>query len=302
MVFFIKKIFIKKLRLKRDKNNMNLINYIEKAKKQNWALGQFNFSTMEQMKGIIAAAHKENVPVILGTSEGESRFFGLKEAVALRDVMREEYSEVYLNLDHGKDLKWVEKAINAGYDMVHFDGSDLSLEENIFKTKTVVNLAKAKSIVVEGEIGKVGGSSSIHNKAPEKQKDLTSTQTLVKFISETGIDLCAFSIGNIHGVYNQAPELDFDLLDEINKKSVVGLVMHGGSGIKDEDIRKSIKKGVVKINVNTELRKVWRDEIDRSFQANPDEVTPYKLFSKVTEEIYKKTTEKINIFYENYIR
>lgn len=279
-----------------------LKNHLEKAKKEKFALGQFNFSTLNQLKGIVKAAKEKQVPIILGTSGGESRFLGLEEAVALRDVLRKKYSEIYLNLDHGKDLEWVEKAIAAGYDMIHFDGSRLPLEENIKKTKKAVEMAKQKDLVVEGELGRVGGSSSIHENVPQKQKNLTSTKTLVKFISETGIDLCAFSIGNVHGVYSKAPELHFDLLDEISRKSSVGLVMHGGSGIKDSDIKKSIKKGVVKVNVNTELRKVWRDEIDRSFEKNPKEVTPYKLLSKVAEKTSKKTKGKINIFYEDYIK
>jgi len=142
----------------------------------------------------------------------------------------------------------------------------------------------------------------VHKKAPEKTKNLTSTKTLVKFISETGIDLCAFSIGNIHGVYSEAPHLDFDLLNEINQISPVGLVMHGGSGIKDTDMKKAIEKGVVKVNVNTELRKVWREEIERSFKDNPEAVTPYKLLSGVSDQIFKKVIEKINIFYEGNIR
>ncbi len=283
---------------------MKLKNHIQQARKEKYALGQFNLSTIDQMKGIVKAAKEMQVPVILGTSGGESRFLGLKEAVALRDVLRETYSEIFLNLDHGSDLEWVEKAIDAGYDMIHFDGSDLPLEENIKKTKMVVDMVskKDKDLVVEGELGRVGGSSGVHKKAPEKTENLTSTKTLVKFISETGIDLCAFSIGNIHGVYSKAPSLDFDLLNKISEISSVGLVMHGGSGIKDSDIKKAIKKGVVKVNVNTELRKVWREEIERSFKENPKTVTPYKLLSEVKEEIYKKVIEKINIFYEGNIR
>ncbi len=277
---------------------MKLINHLEKARKEGWALGQFNFSTVEQMKGIVRAAAHCDVPVILGTSTGESKFLGLKEAVALRDVMREIYPYIYLNLDHGKDLNYIRKAIDVGYDMIHFDGSELPLEENIEKTKKVIDMAKGK-IVFEGEIGKVGGSSNFHEGRPESKEDLTSVETLVKFISETQVDLCAFSIGNVHGVYSEMPNLDFKRLEEIREAVSLGLVMHGGSGISEEDIRKSIENGVVKVNVNTELRKVWREEIERSFANNKNEATPYILLSSVSEVIFRKTKEKINIFYEN---
>ncbi len=276
-----------------------LSDHLERAKREGFGLGQFNFSTLEQMKGIVRAAKEKNVPVILGTSGGESRFFGLKEAVALRDVLREEYSKIYLNLDHGKDLDWIKRTIDAGYDMIHFDGSDLDLEENIEKTKKVVAMTKGKNIVVEGEVGKVGGGSNMHEGAPESQENLTSTENIAKFISETKVDLCAFSIGNVHGVYTEMPDLDFSRLTEISENTSVGLVMHGGSGITKEDIKKSIQKGVVKVNVNTELRNEWRREIERSFEENKDTVTPYKLFKNLPNVTREKVKEKINIFYEN---
>ena len=276
-----------------------LIDHLERAKRESFGLGQFNLSTVEQMKGIVKAAKEKNVPVILGTSEGESEFLGLKEAVALRDVLREKHSDIYLNLDHGRDLDWIKKAIDAGYDMIHFDGSKMPLDENIEKTKKVVELAREKGVVVEGEVGHVGGASSMHEGAPKNQENLTSTRKIAKFISETKVDLCAFSIGNVHGVYTEMPELDFSRLTEISEKTSIGLVMHGGSGIEDEDIKKAITKGVTKINVNTELRNEWRREIERSFEENKDTVTPYKLFKKIPEVTAKKVKEKINIFYEN---
>ena len=273
--------------------------YFKKAKEEAWALGQFNCSTLEQMKGVVEAAKESQVPVIIGTSGGESRFLGLKEAVALRDVLREKHPDIYLNLDHGKDLDWIKKAIDAGYDMIHFDGSKLPLDENIEETRKVVELAKEKRVVVEGEVGHVGGASSMHEGAPKGKKNLTSTKNIAKFISETKVDLCAFSIGNVHGVYTEMPDLNFNRLTEISENTSVGLVMHGGSGISDEDVKKSIEKGVTKVNVNTELRNEWRKEIERSFAENKDTVTPYKLFKNLPNVTKEKVKEKINIFYEN---
>lgn len=278
---------------------MSLKKEIDKALAESYSLGQFNISTLEQIKGIVEAAKEKNVPVILGTSRGESQFLGFEEAVALRDVMRRRHPDIYLNLDHGRDLEWIEKAIEAGYDMVHFDGSKLPIEENIEKTKKVVRMAKEKDVVVEGEVGHVGGASRVHDRVPEEAQALTSTETLVKFISETKVDLCAFSIGNIHGVYSEMPEMDFGRLEEIASESDIGLVMHGGSGISTDDLKRAIENGVVKINVNTDLRNVWKRELVAGLEADSEEVTPYKILSGIPEKIKEKTIEKINIFYEN---
>ena len=217
----------------------------------------------------------------------------------MRDVLREKHPDIYLNLDHGKDLDWIKKAIDAGYDMIHFDGSKLPLDENIEETRKVVELARERGVVVEGEVGHVGGASNVHEGAPKGEKNLTSSETLAKFISQTKVDLCAFSIGNVHGVYSEMPELDFDRLNKISESTEIGLVMHGGSGISDEDVKKSIEKGVTKVNVNTELRNEWRREIERSLEEDKDSVTPYKLFNNLSKVTSKKVKEKIDIFYEN---
>ncbi len=278
---------------------MKLIDEISKAKEGGYALGQFNFCTLEQLKGIVKAAQKMEVSIILGTSEGESSFFGLREAVSMRDVLRKDYPNIFLNLDHGKNLDWINKAIEAGYDMIHYDGSDLPLEENIKITKKISKITKKKGIVLEGEVGKVGGSSKFHKGAPEKSETLTSVDAIVKFIEETDVDLSALSVGNVHGVYEEMPKLDFDRIIEIRKRSGNKLVMHGGSGISDEEIKKSIQNGVVKININTELRRVWRNSVQQNFLESKDEVVPYKLLNGVSEKIEEKTIEKIKIFYEN---
>src|SRR3989338_3512597 len=147
--------------------------YFKKAYKEKFAIGQFNFSTFEQVKGIVAAAQNLKSPIILGTSEGESKFVGLTEAVAMRDALRKKTGlPIFLNLDHGKsfsakgglasgeEYSYIKEAIMAGYDMVHFDGSKLSLEENIKISKQVVRYAKWRGVVVEGEVGRIGTDSS----------------------------------------------------------------------------------------------------------------------------------------------
>src|SRR5579863_9574996 len=139
----------------------NLKYYIQKAQREKWAIGQFNFSDWSQVKGIVAAAQAAKAPIILGTSEGESKFAGLAEAVAMRDVLRKKTGvPIFLNLDHGKSLDYLKEAINAGYDMVHFDGSKLPLDENMHISREVVQYAKWRGVVVEGEVGRFGTDAS----------------------------------------------------------------------------------------------------------------------------------------------
>ncbi|GAI51856.1 unnamed protein product [marine sediment metagenome] len=150
---------------------MGLKDYLEKAQKEKWAIGQFNFSTIEQLRGILAAAQKMKSPVILGTSEGESRYLGLKEIVALVEISKIKYKvPVFLNLDHGKDLNWIKKAIDFGYSAVHFDGSELPFKKNIKCAKKIVEYAHKKGVLVEGELGYLRGGVKISQKNSKNRK------------------------------------------------------------------------------------------------------------------------------------
>ena len=200
--------------------------YLKKAHEEKWAIGQFNFSDFTQMKAIGAAALDLKSPVILGTSEGESKFFGLDEAVALRNVLRKKTGwPVFLNLDHGHSFEYLKQAIDAGYDMVHFDGSKLPLEENIKITKEVVRYAKWKGVTVEGEVGRIGTDASklYTDKFIIKEEDLTKPEEALRFLNETKANLLAVSIGNFHGIEISGidPNLRLDVLKASRKKSVM---------------------------------------------------------------------------------
>ena len=152
---------------------MTLKDYLRRAQRQKFAIGQFNFSTVEQLRGILDAAERMKTPVILGTSEGESKFLGLKEILALVEISKMKYKvPVFLNLDHGKDLDYIKKAIDFGYSAVHFDGSGLSLEKNMKYAKKVVEYAHKKGVLVEGEIDSI------------KEKSLTSTDKAERFLEQ----------------------------------------------------------------------------------------------------------------------
>jgi fructose-bisphosphate aldolase class II len=280
----------------------NIKYYLQKAQEEKWAIGQFNFSDFTQMKAICDAAKNVNSPVILGTSEGESKFFGLEEAVALRDVLRKKLGvPIFLNLDHGKSFEYLKEAADAGYDMLHFDGSKLPLEENIEITKEIVKYAKKKGATVEGEVGRIGNDSSklYSEKFEIKEEDLTNPEQAKEYIEKTGVDLLAVSIGNFHGIEISGidPNLRLDLLKDISAKiDGAMLVLHGGSGTPEDDIKEAIKIGIVKININTEIRLAFAGNLRRFLDANTEEIVPYKFLLDAKNSVEKLALRKIGLF------
>lgn len=275
--------------------------YLQKAKKEGFAIGQFNFSDWSQVKGIVAAAQNLKAPIILGTSEGESKFVGLHEAVAMRDALRKKTGvPIFLNLDHGKSFEYLKEAIAAGYDMVHFDGSKLPLEENIKISKEVAKYAKWRGVVVEGEVGRFGTDASkmYTEKFQIKEEDLTKSEDAQKYMEATGVTVLAISIGTFHGLDSSgaSPNLRFDRLTEIAKAVQVPFVLHGGSGTPEEDIKQAIKGGIAKININTETRLAFSTSLRKTLQDNPNEITPYKYFTDAIEAVREVTEKNIKLF------
>lgn len=257
--------------------------YLKKAKKERWAIGQFNFSNLEQLQAILAAAIKKRAPVIVGTSVKESLSIGLKQAAALVNSFRQKKGlPVFLNLDHGRSLGYIKEAIDAGYQAVHFDGSELDLEENIKITNQVIKYAQPRGVVVEGEVGVIGGQ-------------FTDPLEVKKFIQKTKVDSLTINFGSSHG--GEDSVLDLKRLKTINQ--IVGslpLVLHGGSGVSNREIKLAIKLGIAKINVNTELRLAYTNALKESLKNNPDEIRSYVYMLSVVEEVQKKTEEKIKLF------
>jgi ketose-bisphosphate aldolase len=272
-----------------------------------YAIGSFNFSTAEILKAIVAAAKELNSPVIVSTSEGEANFFGFREAMAIVDAWRLAAKiPIILNLDHGKSLEKIKIAIAAGYDAIHFDGSELSYRQNIEQTKKIVDYARNvektfdREIIIEGELGYLRGSSSLHEGALEiEEDDLTRPEQAEDFIKYTGIDSLAVVIGNAHGIFAIGQEkLYLDRLAEI-KEAIDGkgfLVLHGGSGISEKDIKKAIKLGIVKININTELRIAYQKALAGELKEAPKETTPYKILEPGFQAVKKVASEKIKLF------
>ena len=268
-----------------------LKHYFGEAERKGWAIGQFNFSNLKTLEAIVMAAKKMRSPVILGTSEGESRSLGLRRAVVLVESYRKETGlPLFLNLDHGKSFMYIKKAIDAGYDSVHFDGSKLPLNKNIKEIKRVKKYAKKSGVLVEGEVGIIGGVSKTKEVATDPKEVLT-------FLKAAKVDSLAVAVGNLHGMKRSGrnPNLRLKRLKEIKKKAnKTPLVLHGGSGTPDRDIKVAMGLGIVKININTELRVAYTKALRKTLRKK--EVTPYKYMPEVSQAVQKVVENKIKLF------
>ncbi len=269
------------------------------------AVGHFNVSELAAFRAVTKAAHDLGVPVIIGTSEGEREFIDIHDAVAMVRDLREKHGQpVFLNADHTYSLEKVKEAVEAGYDAVIFDGAKLSIEENIAKTKEVVGFIKetAPRVLVEAEIGNVGSGSAIRKEIPAgaaiRPEDLTTSEEASRFVKETGVDLLAPAVGNIHGMFADAPEpaLDIERIQAIRQAAGVPLVLHGASGNTDEELRAAIAAGITIVHISTEIRTAWREGIEKSLRDQPDEVAPYKLLSEAEKKIYEIVLAKLKLF------
>jgi fructose-bisphosphate aldolase class II len=276
---------------------------IADAKKEGVAIGQFNISTIEAFWAVVKASQSTGQPVIIGLSSGERKFFGTKQARDLVDsVRREKEIEIFLNADHVHSLEEAREVIEAGYDSMTFDGSALTFEENIKLTRECVSLIKEleSPIIIEGEIGFIGVSSGLMSEMPEGLavgENLTSAEEARRFVKETGVELLAPAIGNIHGfVASGEPRLDVERTAEIFNAGGVPLVLHGGSGIEIEDLRGVIKAGVAIVHINTEIRLAWKNGLVKSLSEKLNEIAPYKLLAESVTEMQAVVEDKIKNF------
>lgn len=287
----------------------NLNWYLEQARLSHTAIGHFNFSTADVLRGIVEASRDAGAPaVMVGTSEGEASFIGFKEAVALVQALCEEFNfPVFLNADHFKSFEKCKEAIDVGYDSVLLDGSKLTYDENFVVTKKVVEYAREMSkyrnieISAEGELGYLRGSSEVQKNVEISPDDYTKPDEAKNFVSKTGVDRLAVVFGNIHGIVTEQEEK----LDVEHFKKIVAAVpdvyyvLHGASGLKDEDVSAAIRAGIVNVHFNTELRVAYKEGIHKVFHDKPDETTPYKYLGPAVEEVKKVVSQKIKLFMQN---
>lgn len=279
--------------------------YIEDAKQRKVAIGHFNISDIAGLKGIFEAAKELDLPVIIGVSEGEREAVGTKNAADLVRNLREQHDyPIFINADHTHSFEKIQEAVNAGFDAVLFDAGKLSLDENIEKTKEVVAWVRATrpEVLIEAELGYIGSSSTIMTEVPEgaavNKEDLTDPEVAARFVRETGVDLLAPAVGNLHGMFKNAPnpDLDIDRIAALRDTAGVPMVLHGGSGIKDADFIAAIQNGISIVHINTEIRLAWRKGMERALADRPDEVTPYKLLSNATDEVKRVVKERLALF------
>lgn len=273
---------------------------VKKAREGKYAVGQFNINNLEWTKAVLLAAEENKSPVILGVSEGAGKYMGGYHAVVgMVNGLIQDLNitvPVALHLDHGS-YEGAFKVIEAGFSSVMFDGSHYGIEENIEKTKEVIKAANAKGLSVEAEVGAIGGEEDGVVGGGE-----VADPAECKQIADLGVDILAAGIGNIHGVYPANWKgLNFDVLAEIEK--TVGdmpLVLHGGTGIPDDMIKKAISLGVAKINVNTECQLVFAEATRKYIEAGKDQqgkgFDPRKLLAPGFEAIKAKVKEKMELF------
>lgn len=278
---------------------------IQEAGEKRIAVGHFNISNIEGLWAIFHSAQNVGVPVIIGVSEGERDFIGVRQVVALVKSIREEYDyPIYLNADHTYSFERVKEVVDAGFDAVIFDGAKLSTEENIVITKQCVEYAKSvnQTILVEAEMGYIGSSSKMLDVLPDgastNTEMYTKPEVAKRFVEETGVDLFSPAVGNIHGMLKNAPNprLDIERVREVREATGVPLVLHGGSGIADQDFRDAIKAGITIVHINTEIRVAYRNATRDFLNANQDEIAPYKIMKPAIDAMQKVVEQRLRLF------
>ena len=265
------------------------------AKKNNTAVFHFNINNLEWTKYILEECNKLKTDVILGVSESAIAYMGGEDVVyaLVMSLIKDLHItiDVCLHLDHGKSFESCKRCIDAGWPSVMIDASKYSYEENVALTKKVVEYAHERNVTVEAEIGHVG---SIVNNACDDIL-LPSISECCQFLYDTNIDSLAPSIGTVHGIYKGKLNISFSLIQELSQKLDIPLVMHGGSGLDDLTLKKAVKCGINKININSDIQYAWYKDV-RNFIKNNDSVyDPRKVISSGKDAIYHVVEQKINI-------
>lgn len=269
---------------------------LKEANELNMAIGAFNTHNLEMLPAIIKAAVQEKTPVIIQTSCGTANYVGHRNLVAVCKSLAEEYGvDVVLHLDHAKDYDEIRKAIDAGYSSVMFDGSSLPLKENILGTKRVIAYAKAHGVSVEAELGTVGGTEDGVAVAMDMVR-YTDPDDAVTFVKQTGIDALAVAIGTNHGQYKSKTEISFDQLEKIRNAVDIPLVIHGGTGVKDEDVQRVIDLGIRKFNVGTELLVGWNRKSRECYDSHKENVSNRDNVVPCLDVITEIVRRKIQLF------
>ncbi len=275
---------------------VNTKEMLDVAKKEKYAVPQYNINNLEWTKAILEVMEEEKLPVILGVSEGAAKYMGGYNTVVMmiKGLMNDLKITipVAIHLDHGSSFETCKLAIDSGFTSVMIDASKLSLEENFTLTKKVVDYANLHNVTVEAEIGHIGGEED-----GIKADILYANYEDCLYLEKSGISSLAAAVGSSHGIYKGEPNLSYDLINKLNESMNVPLVLHGGSGISPEKIIKAVNSGISKINVNTELQLSWYNEIRKYINDNPNVYDPRKVISSGVCEIKRIIKEKNKLFF-----
>ena len=279
---------------------VNFNEMLKDAKEKKYAVPHFNINNLEWAKYVLEKMQEENLPVILGVSEGAKKYMG--GFYTIRCMVEGLIKDlnitipVCLHLDHGSSFESCKEAIDAGFSSVMIDASKYDLETNKKITKEVVDYAHSKGVSVEAEVGHVGGTED------NVYGDIfrATLEDCIE-ISKTGIDALAPALGSVHGLYKGEPNLDFERMQEINETLSIPLVLHGGTGIPYDMIKKAISCGISKININTELQVTWHKAVADFINANPSVYDPRKVIGSGEAAMKDKVSELVEVFNPNHI-
>lgn len=275
---------------------VNMTDMLNKALEEKYAVGQFNINNLEWTQAVLQAAEEEKSPIILGVSEGAAKYMGgSKVVVAMVEALMETMDitvPVSMHLDHGSSFETVKEAVDAGFPSVMIDNSAYPIDENIANTKKVVDYAHERGVSVEAEVGTVGGEED----GVVGDVIYADAEECKRMVDEAGIDALAAALGSVHGTYAGEPELGFDEMKEISELTKTPLVLHGGSGIPEHQIKKAIEYGHSKINVNTELQQVWAARTREVIANDPDVYDPRKIVGPGKEDITASVKEHMRVF------
>lgn len=266
------------------------------AKEKKYAIPQFNINNLEWTKTILEKCNEMNLPVILGVSEGAIKYMGGCNTVVgmVKGLIKDLNIQipVCLHVDHGQSFELCKKAIDAGFTSVMIDASKYPLDENFRITKEVVDYAHEKNVTVEAEVGHIGGTE---DNITSNANNATLEDCLE--ISKTGIDSLAPALGSVHGLYKGEPNLDFKTMKEINDNLEIPLVLHGGTGIPNDDIKKAIECGISKININTELQIAWHNDVVKFVKEFESVYDPRKVIGSGKNAMLKAIEDKNILFF-----
>jgi len=275
---------------------VNTVDILEHAEKYSYAVGAFNVINLDFLNGILEAAEAMKSPVIINIAQVHFPYVNIEQITPAVKYMAENACiPVVLNLDHGVTLEVVVRALRCGFSAIMYDASKKPIDKNIDETRLVVKMAHSVGVSVEAELGQVVGAEGGKKTAKAKREFFTDPDDAERFVNETGIDALAVSVGNVHGFYEGEPELDFELIKELKNRTGIPLVLHGGSGISDDDFRRAVKLGIRKINYFTEMSKLATDRI-RELLKSSDDYFIQDLLKEAKEKIKEVVKERILVF------